>query len=106
MGRSLDTSIGMVVGWGRVMVPVALAVLGSCCLRGEPKADGDVEDGSRSYLWVGGLMIAMGGCGLLHLMYGRPGLDARTDELVDAGGLLGVAPVGPSPRASRPGVPA
>ena len=51
--------------------------------------------GPRSYLWVGGLMIAVGGCGLLHLLYGRPGLDAPTDELVDAGGLLGVAAAGP-----------
>ena len=40
-------------------------------------------------------MIAVGGCGLLHLANGRPGLDAPTDELVDAGGLLGVAAAGP-----------
>ena len=40
-------------------------------------------------------MIAVGGCGLLHLINGRPGLDAPTDELVDAGGLLGVAAAGP-----------
>jgi DNA segregation ATPase FtsK/SpoIIIE, S-DNA-T family len=95
VGRSLDTSIGMVVGWGRVVVPVALAALGIVLVRGEAEADDDVADGSHSYLWVGGLMVAVGGCGLLHLVYGRPGLDAPTDELVDAGGLLGVATAGP-----------
>ncbi|MFL6204919.1 MAG: DNA translocase FtsK [Acidimicrobiales bacterium] len=95
IGRSLDTSIGMVVGWGRVVVPVALTALGIVLVRGEVGGEEEAEDGSRSYLWVGGLMIAVGGCGLLHLLDGRPGLDAPTAKLVDAGGLLGVAAAGP-----------
>ena len=86
----------MVVGWGRLVVPVALVALGIVLVRGEPEDDDDGRrTASHSYLWVGGLMIAVGGCGLLHLVYGRPGLDAPTDELVDAGGLLGVAAAGP-----------
>ena len=40
-------------------------------------------------------MVAIAGCGLLHLTGGRPGLDAPTDDLVGAGGLLGVAAAGP-----------
>ena len=96
IGRSLDTSIGMVVGWGRLLVPVALVALGIVLVRGATDDEGEiVEDAPRSYLWVGGLMVAVGGCGLLHLLYGRPGLDAPTEELVDAGGLLGVAAAGP-----------
>ncbi|MDP1805017.1 MAG: DNA translocase FtsK, partial [Acidimicrobiales bacterium] len=50
---------------------------------------------ARSHLWVGGLLVAIAGCGLLHLTSGRPGLDAPTDDLVAAGGLLGVAAAGP-----------
>jgi S-DNA-T family DNA segregation ATPase FtsK/SpoIIIE len=96
VGRGLDTGIGLLVGWGRLVVPVALVALGVVLLRGEPDAeDGEPDDAPRSYLWVGGLMIAIAGCGLLHLASGRPGLDAPTDDLVAAGGLLGVAAAGP-----------
>ena len=94
VGRGLDDGIGMVVGWGRVIVPVGLVALGIVLVRGVPD-DEDTDPASQSYLWVGGLMIAIGGCGLLHLTNGRPGLDAPVDELVDAGGLLGVAAAAP-----------
>ena len=96
VGRGLDTGIGLLVGWGRLIVPVALVALGVVLVRGTPETeDGEADDAPRSYLWVGGLMIAVAGCGLLHLAGGRPGLDAPTDDLVAAGGLLGVAAAGP-----------
>jgi S-DNA-T family DNA segregation ATPase FtsK/SpoIIIE len=95
VGRGLDEGIGMVVGWGRLIVPIGLVGLGIVLVRGVPDDDEDAYPASQSYLWVGGLMIAIGGCGLLHLTNGRPGLDAPVDELVDAGGLLGVAAAGP-----------
>jgi S-DNA-T family DNA segregation ATPase FtsK/SpoIIIE len=95
IGRGLDTSIGMVVGWGRLLVPVALLGLGIALVRGSAESEGELEPASQSYLWVGGLIIAIGACGILHLVYGRPGLDAPTAELVDAGGLLGIAAAGP-----------
>ncbi len=96
VGRALDTGIGTAVGWGRLLVPVALLATGVLLVRGAPEPeDGDLDPGPRSYLWVGGLMVAIAGCGLLHLTGGRPGLDAPTDDLVAAGGLLGVAAAGP-----------
>ena len=65
-------------------------------MRGAPDPTTPRPDpASQSYLWVGGLIIAVGGCGLLHLTNSRPGLDAPTAELVGAGGLLGVAAAGP-----------
>ena len=46
----------------------------SLLVRGAPEADGRrARAGPRSYLWVGGLMVAVAGCGLLHLTNGRPG---------------------------------
>ena len=97
VGRGLDDGIGMVVGWGRVIVPVALVALGIVLVRGSPRRRRRRRIcASQSYLWVGGLMIAVGGCGLLHLTNGRPGLWTRpSTSSVDAGGLLGVAAAGP-----------
>lgn len=87
VGEVLDDGIGTLVGWGRMLAPPALVVAGVLLVRGPRDGDG----GARSHIWVGGLLIAVAGCGLLHLAGGRPGLDAPTDELIGAGGLLGVA---------------
>jgi S-DNA-T family DNA segregation ATPase FtsK/SpoIIIE len=96
VGRGLDTAFGTIVGSARLIVPVALLAFGVVLVRGAPEAEDDEADAtSRSYLWVGGLMIAIAGCGLLHLAGGRPGLDAPTEDLVAAGGLLGLAAAGP-----------
>ena len=96
IGRGLGSFIGTAVGWGRVLVPLALVASGVLLVRGVPEPEDDEpEAAGRSYLWVGGLMLAVAGCGLLHLAGGRPGLDAPTDDLVAAGGLLGVAAAGP-----------
>ncbi len=94
VGRGLDTFIGTAVGWGRILVPAALVAAGLALVRG-PADDGDDEPAPRSHLWVGALLVAVAGCGLLHLAGGRPGLDAPTDDLVAAGGLLGLAAAGP-----------
>ncbi|MET0729351.1 MAG: DNA translocase FtsK 4TM domain-containing protein [Acidimicrobiales bacterium] len=92
VGRALDDGIGTLVGWGRLLVPVALLTSGIVLVRGTP----DGEDASAdSHLWVGGLLLAVSGCGLLHLAGGRPALDAPTEDLMDAGGLLGIAAAGP-----------
>lgn len=91
-GRWLDDAAGTLVGWGRLLVPVALVAGGVLLVRGEPDAE---DPGARSHVWVGGLLLAVAGCGLLHLAGGRPGLDAPTDDLATAGGLLGVAAAAP-----------
>ena len=104
LGRGLNAAIGTTIGWGRVLAPLALLFVGGLLLRGRPVLyDEDGEEyeeeedplASRSHLWFGGLLLAIAGCGILHLLSGRPGLDAPTDDLVRAGGLLGVAAAGP-----------
>jgi S-DNA-T family DNA segregation ATPase FtsK/SpoIIIE len=95
VGRGLDTLIGTAVGWGRLLAPVALVGAGVLLLRGTPAEDDEGEARTTSHVWVGGLVVTIAGCGLLHLTQGRPGLDAPTDDLVEAGGLLGLAAAGP-----------
>jgi S-DNA-T family DNA segregation ATPase FtsK/SpoIIIE len=92
VGRGLDDAIGTLVGWGRLLAPLALVGSGVVLVRATPDDD---DPGLRSHVWVGGLLLAVAGCGLLHLAGGRPGLDAPTDDLAHAGGLLGVAIAGP-----------
>ena len=96
VGRGLDTASAWSSAGAGSSCPSRWSALGIVLVRGIPTTTTPTPDlASQSYLWVGGLMIAIGGCGLLHLTNGRPGLDAPTDELVDAGGLLGVAAAGP-----------
>ena len=98
-GRWLDDAAGTLVGWGRLLAPVALVAAGVLLVRGEPDED---DPGARSHVWVGGLLVAVAGCGLLHLAGGRPGLDAPTDDLAVAGGLLGIAAAAPLIAAIAP----
>jgi S-DNA-T family DNA segregation ATPase FtsK/SpoIIIE len=92
VGGALDDGIGTMVGWARMLAPLALIGSGVLLVRATPDED---DPGARSHVWVGGLLLAIAGCGLLHLAGGRPGLDAPTDDLARAGGLLGVATAGP-----------
>ncbi|MGQ0431553.1 MAG: DNA translocase FtsK 4TM domain-containing protein [Microthrixaceae bacterium] len=92
VGRGMDEVIGTLVGWGRLLAPIALVGAGVVLVRRVPDDD---DPGARSHIWVGGLLMAVAGCGLLHLAGGRPGLAAPATELADAGGLLGIASAGP-----------
>ncbi|MEX2294629.1 MAG: DNA translocase FtsK 4TM domain-containing protein [Acidimicrobiales bacterium] len=92
VGRGLDDTVGTLVGWGRLLVPVALVGAGIVLVRRPPD---DADPGARSHIWVGGFLLAIAGCGLLHLAGGRPGLGAPGAELAKAGGLLGIAAAGP-----------
>jgi len=93
IGRGLDTAIGTAVGWARLLAPPALVAAGVVLIRAHPDAEDDAP--SRAHVWVGGLFVSIAGSGLLHLTQGRPGLDAPTEDLVAAGGLLGLAAAGP-----------
>jgi DNA segregation ATPase FtsK/SpoIIIE, S-DNA-T family len=104
-GRGLDTAAGVGVGWGRFLVPVALVLGGILLVRGRPDgADADADDSSesRAHVWVGGLLLAVAGCGLLHLAGGRPAASAPADDLAAAGGLLGVGVGSPLVAALAP----
>ena len=93
VGRALDTALATALGWGRYVAPIGLVALGVLLVRGH-RDDDEAHVGS-AHVWVGGLLVALSAAGLLHLAGGRPGLDAPTDDLGGAGGLLGVAIGGP-----------
>ena len=106
VGRGLDTSIGMVVGWGRLIVPVALVGLGIVLVRGTPDPDdAEADPASQSYLWVGGLIIAIGGCGLLHLVTAAPGSTRPPTSWSTPADCSVSPPPDRWPRGSRPGAP-
>src|SRR3546814_424612 len=64
-GSGLDSLIGTAIGWGRLLAPVALVVGGVLLVRGTP--DDAEEPVNTSHVWVGGLLVAVAGAGLLHL---------------------------------------
>jgi hypothetical protein len=101
VGHGLATGFGTTIGWGRLLAPVLLVVIGVLLVRGrrapDPDAEVNVDVGAlaAAHLWVGGLFVVVAAAGLLHLAGGRPPLDASTHDLAHAGGLLGLAVAGP-----------
>jgi S-DNA-T family DNA segregation ATPase FtsK/SpoIIIE len=98
VGRGLDSALGALFGWGRLVAPIGLVVAGVLLVRGARGRDPEDEvEGptGAAHLWVGGMLHVLAAEGLLHLVGGRPPLDAPTHDLAQAGGLLGLATGGP-----------
>jgi DNA segregation ATPase FtsK/SpoIIIE, S-DNA-T family len=98
-GRLLADAVGAAVGWGRVVTPAAMVLAGVLLVRAPERDDeadsADAPAPGRPHVWVGGGLVVLAGCGLLHLAGGAPGADAPASELARAGGLVGVAVGGP-----------
>ena len=82
-GRVLRDASGALFGWGRLLVPVALAGVGVVLVRGAPRT----EPG-RIVIGFGFLLLSL--CGLAHLVLGAPVWGSSLDEIRDAGGFLGL----------------
>jgi S-DNA-T family DNA segregation ATPase FtsK/SpoIIIE len=90
-GQAARTGSGNLFGWGRLLVPPALALVGATLVRGRLR-----QQPARTALGCGFLLI--GTAGLLHLARGPAHWHARftgLHGLADAGGLLGAAVAGP-----------
>ncbi len=83
-GRLLRDASGAAFGWGRLLVPIALASVGIVLVRGAPRT----EPG-RIVIGFGFLLLSL--CGLAHLILGAPVWGSSIDEIRDAGGFLGLA---------------
>ena len=87
-GRALRDASSAVLGWGRVLVPVALWAVGAVLVQDRPKPPpGAKRDSLPVAMAIGFVLLTTAGCGLLHLARrGRGGAG-----LHDAGGYLGAA---------------
>ena len=74
----------MLVGWVRLAVPVALAIVGIALIRGRAPAE-------RLRLSLGFALLAVAATGLLQLSLGPDSWGAPLDEFQDAGGYMGAA---------------
>jgi S-DNA-T family DNA segregation ATPase FtsK/SpoIIIE len=90
LGAGLADAFGALVGGLRILAPVGLVVGGALLLRGPRESD--VPSGHHTVrLAVGTGLIVVAVAGLLHLLRGRPESGAPLDDIVNAGGYLGIA---------------
>ena len=102
VGRGTADLVGYLVGAARVLMPILLVVLGALLVRGAPlpaAAGGDDEtvvdvdplaaDHPFARNVFGGILLAIAGLGLLHLLRGAPRFDEGAEALADSAGYLG-----------------
>ncbi|HLY81505.1 MAG TPA: DNA translocase FtsK 4TM domain-containing protein, partial [Acidimicrobiales bacterium] len=81
-GRVLRDAAGDLFGWGRLLVPPCLALVGGMLVRGRTR-----KEPGRVALGCGFLLVGI--TGLLHLGRGPAHWHGAIHPLVDAGGMLG-----------------
>jgi S-DNA-T family DNA segregation ATPase FtsK/SpoIIIE len=83
-GHAVRDGAGALLGWGRLLVPVALAGVGFALLQGRAR-----HEPARAVIGFSFLMLAV--TGLLHVVRGTNGVHEPWSILRDAGGLVGAA---------------
>ncbi len=83
-GRVLRDGAGAVLGWGRILLPVALVGVGGVLVRGAPRPE-------PGRLVIGFTFLLLALCGLGHLLLGAPVWGSSLDQIRGAGGFLGLA---------------
>jgi DNA segregation ATPase FtsK/SpoIIIE, S-DNA-T family len=83
-GQALRHGAGDLFGWGRLLVPPCVAVVGAMLVRSRLR-----QDPARVALGCGFLLV--GASGLLHLARGPAHWSGDIGPLTNAGGLLGAA---------------
>jgi S-DNA-T family DNA segregation ATPase FtsK/SpoIIIE len=82
VGHFIRDLAGLLFGWGRIALPLAIAAVGLALLQGRPRQ----EPGRVA---IGAVFLLISTTGLLHLSRDTPKWTAPADELRDAGGLIG-----------------
>ena len=90
VGRALGQGIGAAVGWAAWLVPPALIALGVLLVRG-PRTESGADPAALVRPLVGAGLVLVAACGLLDLLGGQPEFGDPIDDLVKAGGALGIA---------------
>ena len=89
LGRALRAGGGLVVGSGRVVLPVVLVGIGVALV---VVGEADEHPGRRA---TGGALLALAGAGLLHLAHGSPPVSGPRHAIERAGGYAGALTAGP-----------
>jgi DNA segregation ATPase FtsK/SpoIIIE, S-DNA-T family len=92
IGHGVDSGLGLVAGWVRVLLPLVSFGAGLALLLDRAGFDEDEEhEGADPWrLAVGSVLGVLGICGLAELAKGSPAFSSST-ALKDAGGYLGAA---------------
>ena len=100
VGDGIDAAASIMLGAGRVVVPLALLVAAGGVLVASDGDDGESRSDLR--LGLGIVLVCAAIVGLLHIGHGNPDGDAL-EPLQHAGGLLGALIGAPLARAARRG---
>jgi S-DNA-T family DNA segregation ATPase FtsK/SpoIIIE len=84
VGRFLRDVAGLLFGWGRLALPVAIAGVGFALLQGRPRQE-------PARVIIGTTFMVLAATGLIHLFDGTPTWTDPAEVLRAAGGLVGVA---------------
>ncbi len=94
IGHGVDTGLGLLAGWARVLLPLVTAGAGFALLLDRPgRVDDDGEEHEGSDPWrlaVGSVLGLLGICGLAEVAKGSPRF-SDSGALRDAGGYVGTA---------------
>ena len=94
VGHGVDTGLGLLAGWARVLLPLVAAGAGFALLLDRPgRVDDEGEEHEGSDPWrlaVGTVLGLLGICGLADLAKGSPAF-SDSSALRDAGGYIGAA---------------
>jgi S-DNA-T family DNA segregation ATPase FtsK/SpoIIIE len=96
-GRAVRAGTGDLVGWGRLLVPAALVVVGITMIRtrrekpasGRKAAEKAPHDGGAVRVAFGFTLLLVAVSGLFHVVAGAPPLHSPIAVLRDGGGLIG-----------------
>jgi S-DNA-T family DNA segregation ATPase FtsK/SpoIIIE len=97
IGHAVDTGLGRLAGWARVLLPLVTAGAGFALLLDRPGPREDDEGFEEEHegadpwrLAVGSVLGLLGICGLMEVAKGTPSF-SNSSALSDAGGYLGAA---------------
>ncbi len=82
VGRFLRDLAGLLFGWGRLVLPVAIGGVGVALLQGRPRQE-------PARVVIGTTFLVLAGSGWVHLLNGTPKWTDPAEDLRDAGGLIG-----------------
>lgn len=94
VGAAFRRAAGVTVGWGRLLVPPALAAVGVLLVIGRSRKETEVDTGGDcrpSVRILGGCLVMTALAGILHVAAGRPTWGDRLADFEGAGGYVGFA---------------